>query len=200
MLTLILFLEKGLEQIPVKMKLQKVGTHPEDLEEVSSNKLILLLSDRFTCCGKVVRWDYYRKTPMVPLYASVWRHQEANKYTLIDYNELLPGVIDFQAREISDDEQIEVQAGDIIGAFYSRYSISGAVAMRSSSDTNSDSVEESKDGVSENKSSTTDRVVEVDVWEEDLSPGDTIDLDSVPHTYSNVKLAIQANLKVSEKQ
>lgn len=178
------------------MKLQKIGTHPEDLPDTSSNKLVLLLADRFTCCGKVVRWDYYRKAPLVPLYVSVWRHQEANKYMLIDYNELLPGVIDFQAREIDDDEQIEVQSGDIIGVFYSRYSISGAIAMTLNNNfetANKDDTEPASEAITEGG------IVEVDVWEEDLSPGDIIDLDTVSHTYSNIKLALQANLKVSEK-
>lgn len=171
------------------MKLEKVGIHPEDLPDTSSNKLVLLLSQSFDSAGSVVRWDYYRKAPLVPLFASIWRHVEDKKYQLVDYNELTPGVIDFQAREIDDDEQIEVKPGDIIGVFYSRYCISGAVAMKSND--KSDSTKDSNGNIT--------KVVEVDVWEEDLSPGDIIDLDSLPHSYSDITLALQANVKVAEK-
>lgn len=169
------------------MKLQKVGRHPEDLPETSNNRLVLLLSHHFASSGHVVRWDYYRKTPLVPLYVSVWRNVEGTKYQLVDYNELLPGVIDFQAKDISEDEQIEVKSGDIVGVFYSRYAISGAIAMATSKDSGKD----------DNGNSA--RVVEVDLWEEDLSPGDVIDLEDVSHHYSNIELALQANVKVAEK-
>lgn len=170
------------------MKLQKVGRQPRDLPETSSNKLMLLLSDSFDSPGTLVRWDYYRKQPIVPLYVSVWRQQAANQYQLVDYNELTPGVIDFQTKDIDEDEQIEVQSGDIIGVFYSRYSISGAVAMAT------DTEEVTKDS-----NGNFHRIVEVDMFEEDLSPGDVIDLDNLPHKFSNVALALQANIKVCEK-
>ncbi|XP_067937600.1 uncharacterized protein [Watersipora subatra] len=170
------------------MKLQKVGRQPRDMPEISSNKLILLLSDNFNSPGTLVRWDYYRKQSIVPLCASVWRHIEANRYQLIDFNELTPGVIDFQTTDIDEEEQIEVQSGDIIGVFYSRYSISGAVAM--SSDANE---------VAKDTNGNLHRIVEVDIFEEDLSPGDIIDLDNLPHKFSNSALALQANIKVCEK-
>lgn len=170
------------------MKLQKVGRQPRDLPETSSNKLVLWLSESFQLPGTLVRWDYYRKQPIIPLYVSVWRHLEANKYRLIDYNELTPGVIDFQTKDIDDDDQIEVQSGDIIGVFYSRYSISGAIAMATDKD------------VSKDSNGNINRVVEVDIFEEDLSPGDIIDLDDVAHKFSNVALALQANIKVQSEK
>lgn len=170
------------------MKLQKIGRHPEDLPETSSNRLMLLLSHHFDSAGRVVRWDYYRKTPLVPLYVSVWRSVEGTKYQLVDYNELVPGVIDFQAKEIEDDEQIEVKSGDIIGVFYSRYAISGAIAMATS-----------KDDSSKDDNGNLTKVVMVDIWEEDLSPGDIIDLETTSHNYRNIDLALQANLRVAEK-
>lgn len=170
------------------MKLQKVGRQPRDLPEISSNKLILCLSESFQSAGTIVRWDYYRKESIVPVYVSVWRHQEGNKYQLVDYNELNPGVIDFQTKEIDDDEQIEVQSGDIIGVFYSKYSISGAVAMAT------DTQEVSKDD-----NGNFHRVAEVEIFEEDLSPGDVVDLDEVAHKVANVALALQANIKVADK-
>jgi len=168
------------------MKLEKVGRQPHDLPEISSNKLLLLLSDTFKLPGTLVRWDYYRKQPQVPLNVCVWRKIEDQKYQLIDYNELTPGVIDFQTREIDDNEQIEVQSGDIIGVFYSRYCISGAIA------TASDAKSAGKDALNE--------VVEVDLYEEDLSPGDVVDLTSVPHRFHNMAVALQANIKVAEEK
>ncbi|KAF6032332.1 HSPG2 [Bugula neritina] len=170
------------------MKLQKLGRQPRDLPETSSNKLVLLLSEKFELPGALVRWDYYRKQPIVPLYASVWRKLEGNKFQLVDYNELTPGVIDFQTKEIEEEEQIEVQSGDIIGVFYSRYSISGAVAMATE-----------KGDVSKDDNGNFNEVVEVGIYEEDLSPGDVIDLDDLPHTFLNVALALQANIRVCEK-
>lgn len=171
-----------------KMKLLKVGRQPRDLPETSTNKLVLLLSDAFDSPGTLVRWDYYRKQPIIPLFVSVWRHLDANRYQLVDYNELTPGIIDFQTKDIEDDEQIEVQSGDIIGVFYSRYSISGAIAMATE-----------KDEVSKDSNGNSHRIVEIDMFEEDLSPGDVIDLDNLSHKFSNVALALQANIKVSEK-
>lgn len=170
------------------MKLQKVGRQPRDLPETSTNKLLLCLSESFESAGTIVRWDYYRKAPIVPLYVSVWRNIDGNKYQLVDYNELNPGVIDFQTKEIEDAEQIEVQSGDIIGVFYSRYSISGAVAIAT------ETQEQSKDD-----NGNLNRVAEVEMFEEDLSPGDVIDLDETSHKLSNLALALQANIKVAEK-
>lgn len=171
-----------------KMKLQKVGRQPRDLPETSTNKLMLLLSDSFDSPGTLVRWDYYRKQPIVPLFVSVWRHQDANRYELVGYNELTPGIIDFQTKDIEDDEQIQVQSGDIIGVFYSKYSISGAIAMATS-----------KEEVSKDSNGNFHRIAEVDMFEEDLVPGDVIDLDALTHSFSNTALALQANIKVSEK-
>lgn len=171
------------------MKLQKVGRQPRDLPETSPNKLLLLMSNSFEQAGTLVRWDYYRKQPIIPLFVSVWRPLENSKYQLIDYNELNPGVIDFQTKEIDDDEQIEVQPGDIIGVFYSRYSISGAIAMAT----------DKQEDLTKDKNGNENKIVEVDMFEEDLSPGDIVDLDEKPHKFCNIALALQANIKISEK-
>lgn len=170
------------------MKIVQVGRKPEFFpQHTTSNKMLLLLEDVVPSKGVIVSWQYYRREPLVPAIASVWRKLDGEgSYKLVGQNDLPAGVMDMHVVPVNEDERISVEPGDILGIFYSHYSISGSIACSAADREDCDNRKMFD-------------VVELEVFEEDLDVGDVVNVTKLPHTARRMAVALQANILIPEK-
>lgn len=157
-----------------------VGREPSSLPRSGDNRANLLVNNIFPCRGFVVGWRYYRVIPRYAGFVGVFRQISDYQFVLVGKTELRLDTVGNHT--VYADPPFLVEKDDFIGIFYDRSAEEGVVGSATAADVSSAELYEN---------------IIVNVYNDGIVQGETIDIQPLPYQETRSTFAIQAIMDYS---